>query len=135
MRKKWECYFYLIFNGITERFEVASISQGQNSRPSVPQARNIPLDQNDHFSREAVTGLYSRYHHNTLSYPYMMAFGDGPRILNHGQVTSTTPDLAPPFLTTTLHQREDGSALDRFNVHRSPTGSVFSGTGLELVTS
>ncbi|GFW61924.1 uncharacterized protein TNCV_4669491 [Trichonephila clavipes] len=55
-------------------------------------------------------------------------------ILNHGQVTWTTPELAPPLLTTTPHQREDVSALDRFNVHRCPTQRVFSGTGLELVT-
>ncbi|GFU79922.1 uncharacterized protein TNCV_578021 [Trichonephila clavipes] len=55
-------------------------------------------------------------------------------ILNHGQVTWTTPELAPPLLTTTPHQREDVSALDRFNVHRCPTRRVFSGTGLELMT-
>ncbi|GFU88021.1 uncharacterized protein TNCV_1335901 [Trichonephila clavipes] len=55
-------------------------------------------------------------------------------ILNHGQVTWTTPELAPPLLTSTPHQREDVSALDRFNVHRCPTRRVFSGTGLELVT-
>ncbi|GFS86446.1 ATP-dependent DNA helicase [Trichonephila clavipes] len=56
-------------------------------------------------------------------------------ILNHGQVTWTTPELAPPLLTTTPHQREDVSALDRFNVHRCPTRRDFSGTGLELVDS
>ncbi|GFU05477.1 uncharacterized protein TNCV_3291191 [Trichonephila clavipes] len=55
-------------------------------------------------------------------------------ILNHGQVTWTTPELASPLLTTTPHQREDISALDRVNVHRCPTRRVFSGTGLELVT-
>ncbi|GFW61200.1 uncharacterized protein TNCV_434241 [Trichonephila clavipes] len=55
-------------------------------------------------------------------------------ILNHGQVTWTTPELAPPLLTTPPHQREDVSALDRFNVQRCPTRRVFSGTGLELVT-
>ncbi|GFT82390.1 uncharacterized protein TNCV_2388861 [Trichonephila clavipes] len=55
-------------------------------------------------------------------------------ILNHGQVTWTTPELAPPLLTTTPHQREDVSALDRFNVHRCPTRRVFSGTEVELVT-
>ncbi|GFW16013.1 uncharacterized protein TNCV_4432861 [Trichonephila clavipes] len=55
-------------------------------------------------------------------------------ILNHGQVTWTTPELAPPLLTTTPHQREDVSALDRFNVHRCPTRQVFSGAGLEPVT-
>ncbi|GFV16663.1 uncharacterized protein TNCV_4418501 [Trichonephila clavipes] len=55
-------------------------------------------------------------------------------ILNHGQVTRTTPgDVAPPLLTTTPHQREDVLALNRFNVHRCPTRRVFSGTGLELV--
>ncbi|GFS76425.1 uncharacterized protein TNCV_1620591 [Trichonephila clavipes] len=54
-------------------------------------------------------------------------------ILNHGQVTWTTPELAPPLLTTTPHQREDVSALDRFSVHRCPTRRVFSGTGLELM--
>ncbi|GFW18207.1 uncharacterized protein TNCV_4007471 [Trichonephila clavipes] len=55
-------------------------------------------------------------------------------ILDHGQVTWTTPELAPPLLTTTPHQREDVSAFDRFNVHRCPTRRVFSGTGFELVT-
>ncbi|GFU58772.1 retrovirus-related Pol polyprotein from transposon 17.6 [Trichonephila clavipes] len=55
-------------------------------------------------------------------------------ILNHGQVTWTTTELAPSLLTTIPHQREDVSALDRFNVHRCPTRRVFSGTGLELVT-
>ncbi|GFU15805.1 uncharacterized protein TNCV_2367651 [Trichonephila clavipes] len=55
-------------------------------------------------------------------------------ILNHGQVMWTTPELAPPLLTTTPHQREAVSALDRFNVLRCPTRWVISGTGLELVT-
>ncbi|GFW06163.1 uncharacterized protein TNCV_36391 [Trichonephila clavipes] len=55
-------------------------------------------------------------------------------ILNHDQVTWTTPELAPPLLTTTPLQREDVSALDRLNVHRCPTRRVFSGTGLELMT-
>ncbi|GFW42945.1 uncharacterized protein TNCV_734781 [Trichonephila clavipes] len=55
-------------------------------------------------------------------------------ILNHGQVTWTTPELAPPLLTTTPHQLEDVSALDRFNVHRCPARRVFSVTGLELMT-
>ncbi|GFY33461.1 uncharacterized protein TNCV_2227301 [Trichonephila clavipes] len=54
--------------------------------------------------------------------------------LNHGQVMWTTPELAPPLLTITPHEREDVSALDRFSMHRCPTRRVFSGTGLELVT-
>ncbi|GFU58313.1 hypothetical protein TNCV_2636061 [Trichonephila clavipes] len=41
-------------------------------------------------------------------------------ILKHGQMTRATPELAPPLLTTTPHQREDISALDIFNVHRGP---------------
>ncbi|GFW85124.1 uncharacterized protein TNCV_3248641 [Trichonephila clavipes] len=45
-----------------------------------------------------------------------------------------TPELAPLLLTTTPHQWEDISALDRFNVHRCSTRWVFSGTGLKLVT-
>ncbi|GFW46201.1 uncharacterized protein TNCV_4210801 [Trichonephila clavipes] len=55
-------------------------------------------------------------------------------ILNHGQVRWTTPELVPRLLTATPHQREDVSALDRFNVPRCPTRRVFSGTELELVT-
>ncbi|GFX92925.1 uncharacterized protein TNCV_914751 [Trichonephila clavipes] len=69
---------------------------------------------------------------NVALFSYTRAFGDV--ILNHGQVTCTTPELAPPILTTTPDQREDASALDRFSVHRCPTRRVFSGIGLELVT-
>ncbi|GFV86287.1 uncharacterized protein TNCV_2093281 [Trichonephila clavipes] len=54
-------------------------------------------------------------------------------ILNHGQVTWTTPELAPPLLTTTPHQR-DVSAQDGFNVHHCLTRWAFSGTGLEPMT-
>ncbi|GFT03772.1 hypothetical protein TNCV_411521 [Trichonephila clavipes] len=45
-------------------------------------------------------------------------------ILKNGQMTRATHELAPPLLTTTPHQREDISALDRFNVHRCPTRRV-----------
>ncbi|GFY25063.1 transposable element Tcb1 transposase [Trichonephila clavipes] len=45
-----------------------------------------------------------------------------------------TPKLEPPLLTTTPHQREDVSALDRFKVHHCHTWWVFRGTGLGLVT-
>ncbi|GFV39200.1 uncharacterized protein TNCV_1157851 [Trichonephila clavipes] len=55
-------------------------------------------------------------------------------VLKHGQMTRAPPELAPPLLTTTPHQREDISALDRFNVHHCPTWRVFCGTGLELET-
>ncbi|GFU01951.1 uncharacterized protein TNCV_1524371 [Trichonephila clavipes] len=63
---------------------------------------------------------------------YTRAFRDGPRSFEHGQVTWTTPELAPPLLTTT--PTGGRSALGRFNVHHCPTQRVFSGTGLELVT-
>ncbi|GFV99705.1 uncharacterized protein TNCV_5080651 [Trichonephila clavipes] len=53
-------------------------------------------------------------------------------ILNHDQVTWATPELAPSLLTIP-HQREDVSALDRFNMHRCPTRRVFIGTELELM--
>ncbi|GFW99897.1 uncharacterized protein TNCV_2126051 [Trichonephila clavipes] len=62
------------------------------------------------------------------SQSYMRALATDHVILNHGQVMWTTPELALPLLTTTPHQREDVSALDRFNVHRCPTRRVFSGT-------
>ncbi|GFW88781.1 uncharacterized protein TNCV_4972741 [Trichonephila clavipes] len=55
-------------------------------------------------------------------------------ILKNGQMTRATPERASPLLTTTPLQREDISALDRFNVHRCPTRRVFCGTGLELET-
>ncbi|GFX51823.1 hypothetical protein TNCV_5015251 [Trichonephila clavipes] len=53
-------------------------------------------------------------------------------ILNHGQVTRATPELASSLLTSTEHQRKDVSALDRFSVYRCPTRRVFSGTGLDI---
>ncbi|GFW74938.1 uncharacterized protein TNCV_2678061 [Trichonephila clavipes] len=49
-------------------------------------------------------------------------------------MTWTIPELAPRSPNFHTHQREDVSALDRFNMHRCPTRPVFSGTGLELVT-
>ncbi|GFV96702.1 hypothetical protein TNCV_3387951 [Trichonephila clavipes] len=59
---------------------------------------------------------------------YTRSFGDGPR---HFEPWSTT---APSLPTTTLHQRKDVCAFDRFNVYRPPTRRVFSGTGPELMT-
>ncbi|GFX65140.1 uncharacterized protein TNCV_4820311 [Trichonephila clavipes] len=71
---------------------------------------------------------------NVALFSYTRAFGDQPRHFEPWQVTWTTPELAPPLLTTTPHQREDVSALDRFSMHRCPKRRVFSGIGLELVT-
>ncbi|GFY28687.1 transposon Tf2-9 polyprotein [Trichonephila clavipes] len=85
---------------------------------SRPERYKFILVITDHFTKWSTLGLLATDH----------------VILNHGQVTWTTPELAPPLLTTTPHQREDVSALDRFNVHRCPTRRVFSGTGIKLVT-
>ncbi|GFU44711.1 hypothetical protein TNCV_1612951 [Trichonephila clavipes] len=67
---------------------------------------------------------------------YTRAFGDGPR--NFEPWSSDVDDTLswhPLSLTTTPHQREDVSALDRFNVHRCHLhGEVFSGTWIELMT-
>ncbi|GFV27477.1 uncharacterized protein TNCV_4267161 [Trichonephila clavipes] len=74
--------------------------------------------------------------HQTVSFFWICtkAFDDGPRNFEPWSRTWMTPELAPPLLTTTPHQRENVSTLNRFNVHRCPTRRVFSGTGLELVT-
>ncbi|GFW14449.1 hypothetical protein TNCV_298691 [Trichonephila clavipes] len=64
--------------------------------------------------------------------PYTRAFDDGQR---HFEACSSDVDDTragtPPLLTTTPHQWEDVSAVDRFNMHRSPARR---GTGLEFVT-
>ncbi|GFW97685.1 uncharacterized protein TNCV_1424491 [Trichonephila clavipes] len=64
---------------------------------------------------------------------YTRAFGDGPRNFEPWSSDVDDTRAGTPSLTTT-HQREDVSALDRFNVHRCPTRRVFSGTGIEPVT-
>ncbi|GFW30050.1 hypothetical protein TNCV_1593681 [Trichonephila clavipes] len=46
--------------------EVARLSGEQNLVPSVSKARNIPLDQSDHFSLDAVTGLYRGYRYTLV---------------------------------------------------------------------
>ncbi|GFW34457.1 hypothetical protein TNCV_500751 [Trichonephila clavipes] len=55
-------------------------------------------------------------------------------ILNHGQVTRTTPKIAP--LSPHFHTTPVGGRLRfyRFNGHHPPTWRVFSGTWLELMT-
>ncbi|GFX39131.1 uncharacterized protein TNCV_359451 [Trichonephila clavipes] len=55
-------------------------------------------------------------------------------ILNHGQVTWTTPELAPP--SPNYHTTPTGGRFSsrQINVHRCPTRRVFSGTGLDPVT-
>ncbi|GFY15773.1 transposable element Tc3 transposase [Trichonephila clavipes] len=65
---------------------------------------------------------------------YTRAFGDGPNIFEPWSSDVDDTLAGTPLLTTTPHQREDVSSLDRFNVHRSPTRWIFSGTGLELRT-
>ncbi|GFU49610.1 hypothetical protein TNCV_222101 [Trichonephila clavipes] len=52
-------------------------------------------------------------------FSYLMVFGDGPRHLNHGQVTKMTSELAhstsPTFHTTSMERR---LSLDIFDVNR-----------------
>ncbi|GFW57448.1 uncharacterized protein TNCV_543581 [Trichonephila clavipes] len=67
-------------------------------------------------------------------FSYTRAFGDGPRHFEPWSSDVDDTELAPLLPTTTPHQREDVSVLDRFSVHRCPTRWVFSGTRLELVT-
>ncbi|GFX46418.1 hypothetical protein TNCV_238801 [Trichonephila clavipes] len=52
-------------------------------------------------------------------------------ILNH-EVTRTTPELAPPFLTFPTTPTGGRLRLGRFNVHPLPTWRVLSGTRFEL---
>ncbi|GFX72338.1 hypothetical protein TNCV_1252921 [Trichonephila clavipes] len=53
-------------------------------------------------------------------------------ILNYGQVTRMTPELAPP--SPNYHTTPTGGRFRSRQMHRCPTRWVFSGTGLELVT-
>ncbi|GFY34172.1 hypothetical protein TNCV_2504751 [Trichonephila clavipes] len=57
-------------------------------------------------------------------------------ILNHGQVTRTTPELASLPHPPNFHAIPMGGSLsfDRFIMHRLPTRCTFSGIGLELMT-
>ncbi|GFV42515.1 hypothetical protein TNCV_2905241 [Trichonephila clavipes] len=55
-------------------------------------------------------------------------------ILNHGQVTRTTPEPTPPspnYYTTPMGGRFNSL---RYSLHRSPTRWAYSGTGLEFMT-
>ncbi|GFT68890.1 uncharacterized protein TNCV_1804241 [Trichonephila clavipes] len=83
------------------------------------------------YTRRVFGGVGDR----TQALRYTRALATDHVILNHGQVTWTTPELVPPLLTTTPHQWEDISALGRFKVIRCPIRWVFSGTGHELVTA
>ncbi|GFV45496.1 hypothetical protein TNCV_2891101 [Trichonephila clavipes] len=61
-------------------------------------------------------------------------FGDGHVILNHGQVTWTTPELAPSPLTTTPHQRGTFQLSTDLTCIATPyTAGLFNGIGLELL--
>ncbi|GFT24682.1 uncharacterized protein TNCV_2856181 [Trichonephila clavipes] len=63
--------------------------------------------------------------HNTVHSTTRGLWATDHVILNLRQVTWMTPELAtltpPPLLTITPQQREDVSALDRFNLHRCPS--------------
>ncbi|GFY04367.1 hypothetical protein TNCV_4414551 [Trichonephila clavipes] len=67
---------------------------------------------------------------HSSNFIYTRALGDGPP--NFEPWSSDVDDT--PLLTAPQHQREDVSALDRFNMYRCPTRRVFSRTGLEIMT-
>ncbi|GFT16039.1 hypothetical protein TNCV_3315781 [Trichonephila clavipes] len=52
----------------------------------------------------------------------------GLLVTDHGQVTSTTPEMAP---SPNYHTTPTGGRFDTFNVHRCPTLWVFIDTRLE----
>ncbi|GFX93946.1 uncharacterized protein TNCV_3413091 [Trichonephila clavipes] len=90
----------------------------------------IPKEYDELTGDVKIMSLQGHFHDETTR----VLLVTGQVILNHGQVTWTTPELVPPLLTSIPHQWDDISALDRFSVHRCPTRRVFNGTGLELVT-
>ncbi|GFT51208.1 general transcription factor II-I repeat domain-containing protein 2A [Trichonephila clavipes] len=55
-------------------------------------------------------------------------------ILNHGQVTWTTPELAPPLLTTTPTNGRTFQLSTDLTCIAALHGGSFSGTGIELMT-
>ncbi|GFT55853.1 uncharacterized protein TNCV_1053171 [Trichonephila clavipes] len=100
-----------------------------NKHSAVHMSSNI-VTNNTQSTSLTISNVHMRRHNI-----YTRALATDHVILNHGQVTWTTPELAPP--SSNYHTTPTGgdvSALDRFNVHRCPTRRVFSGTGLEPVT-
>ncbi|GFS76608.1 hypothetical protein TNCV_1622051 [Trichonephila clavipes] len=75
-----------------------------------------------------------RDYYNVAQFKYTRVFGNGPRNFEPWSRDEDDTSVGTPLLTTTTHQREDVSALDRFNVHRSTTRWDLSGIWLELVT-
>ncbi|GFY34098.1 uncharacterized protein TNCV_4983011 [Trichonephila clavipes] len=126
--------------GVKARGKVAGYANakgiGRKKAPINRRSATVPLNRN----RSIHAKKKSPPSHQFLVLLFSPSPGvDKPRLLSRiyegfwrnsePWVTWTTPELAPPLLTTTPHQREDVSALDRFNVHRCPHGSL-----LELVT-
>ncbi|GFT54913.1 uncharacterized protein TNCV_4888661 [Trichonephila clavipes] len=71
--------------------------------------------------------LNGRLNLNVALFSYTRALGDV--ILNHGQVTWTTPELSP-----NSHTRPTGGGFSSRQIERCPTRRVLSGTGLDLAT-
>ncbi|GFV03657.1 uncharacterized protein TNCV_1876051 [Trichonephila clavipes] len=92
------------------------------------------VDLGCHLRLRSITTMCVTSSHFGFVLLYTKAFRDEPH--NFEPWSSDKDDTYQiPLLITTPHQHEDVSALDRFNVQCSPTWRVFSGTGLELVTS
>ncbi|GFS65108.1 hypothetical protein TNCV_1636011 [Trichonephila clavipes] len=61
----------------------------------------------------------THFHSKEFLHPissYSRAFGDGSSNFEHGQATRTTPELAPPFLTST--PTGERLSINKFFVHR-----------------
>ncbi|GFV58592.1 hypothetical protein TNCV_646661, partial [Trichonephila clavipes] len=63
---------------------------------------------------------------------YTRAFGDGPHNFEHGQLTWTTPELAPPSPNYHTHQWRTFQLSTDFNASLS-LWRVFSGIGLQFI--
>ncbi|GFW33672.1 hypothetical protein TNCV_2212041 [Trichonephila clavipes] len=72
---------------------------------------------------------------NVTQFSYSRAFGDGPRNLKPR--SSAEDNIRAGSLSLNFHTTPTRESLsfDILNAHRLPTQRVFSGTGLELMTS
>ncbi|GFX79488.1 transposon Tf2-6 polyprotein [Trichonephila clavipes] len=133
-----------------EQIETEDIPPKESYKGPITRSRIKTLEQNESGALSSFRGEQCRTHKSRYQVPIAELaerWTELPQVsatrgllttdhvnLNYGQVTWTTRELAPSLLTTTPHQREDVSVLDRFNVHLFPTPRVFSGIGFELVT-
>ncbi|GFY16620.1 DUF1758 domain-containing protein [Trichonephila clavipes] len=146
MKEKIKIAIYAVIHLIAQETQARQLRLRSNKCPGVVKIAERSLTNgaraSSNMNGKEITNRRESYGSNTPSPPEQAEKSQfetnsptrGPLatdhvILNHGQVTWTTPELTPPLLTNPPHQREDVLALERFNVHRCPTRRVFSGTG------